>query len=103
MMKTGITGATGQLGQLVVAKLKQKIDPSQIVGLVRNPAKGEGLGLELRPFEYTQTDTLAKNLEGIDQLLLISSSEVGQHKAQNENIINAVKTAGRSEEHTSEL
>lgn len=94
MMKTGITGATGQLGQLVVAKLKQKIDPSQIVGLVRNPAKGEGLGIELRPFDYTQTDTLAKNLEGIDQLLLISSSEVGQRKAQHENIINAAKTAG---------
>lgn len=94
MMKTGITGATGQLGQLVVAKLKQKIDPSQIVGLVRNPAKGEGLGIELRPFDYTQTDTLAKNLEGIDQLLLISSSEVGQRKAQHENVINAAKTAG---------
>src|SRR5690606_39757255 len=57
-------------------------------------AKGEGLGIELRPFDYTQTDTLAKNLEGIDQLLLISSSEVGQRKAQHENVINAAKTAG---------
>lgn len=38
-MKIGITDATGQLGRIVVRKLKQKVAPSDIVALVRSPAK----------------------------------------------------------------
>jgi NAD(P)H dehydrogenase (quinone) len=47
-MTYAVTGATGQLGRLVVQKLKSKVPPAEIVGLVRSPAKGADLGVTLR-------------------------------------------------------
>lgn len=92
-MKIGITGATGQLGQLVVNSLKTKIASDKIVALVRNPEKATDLGVEARAFEYNQ-ENLADQLKDIDTLLLISSSEIGQRIAQHQNVINAAKQAG---------
>ena len=46
-----ITGATGQLGQLVISQLLQKVPANQLVALVRNPAKATELsaqGLQVR-------------------------------------------------------
>lgn len=93
-MKIGITGATGQLGRLVVAKLAQRVAKDNLVALVRSPEKAADLGLEARAFDYTQPQVLAGALAGIDTLMLISSSEVGQRKIQHENVINAAKEAG---------
>jgi NAD(P)H dehydrogenase (quinone) len=93
-MTIGITGATGQLGQLVVAQLKTRIPASDIVALVRSPAKAASLGIAAREADYTKPDMLAKSLPGIDTLLLISSSEIGQREAQHRAIIDAAKTAG---------
>ena len=70
-MKTGITGATGQLGRLVIGKLKEKVADNTIVALVRNTEKAKDLGVEAREFDYNKPETLAKSLKGIDQLLLI--------------------------------
>ncbi len=92
-----ITGATGQLGRLVIDQLLQKIPASQLVALVRNPAKAEDLharGLQVRQADYTQPSALEAALKGVDKLLLISSSEVGQRLAQHRNVINAAKNAG---------
>ena len=36
-----ITGATGQLGQLGIEQLLKTVSGSQIVAIVRNPAKAE--------------------------------------------------------------
>ncbi len=93
-MKTGITGATGQLGRLVVEKLKEKTTAADLVALVRTPEKAADLGIEARPFDYSKPETLAASLKGIDHLLLISGNEVGQRKQQHENVINAAKEAG---------
>ncbi len=93
-IKIGITGATGQLGRLVVAALKQRTDSGQLVALVRSPEKASDLGIEARAFDYTKPETLAEGLKGIDHLLLISGSEVGQRKAQHRNIIEAALKAG---------
>jgi len=93
-MKIGITGATGQLGRLAVAKLKQRIDAGNLVALVRSPEKAADLGIEARAFDYTRPETLAEELKGIDHLLLISGSEVGQRRAQHKNIIEAAQKAG---------
>lgn len=38
-MKIGITGATGQLGRLVVEKLKQRTNADHLIALVRAPKK----------------------------------------------------------------
>jgi NAD(P)H dehydrogenase (quinone) len=92
-----ITGATGQLGRLVIDQLLQKIPATQIVALVRNPAKAEALsarGVQVRQADYTQAATLEAALTGVEKLLLISSSEIGQRIHQHRNIIYAAKKAG---------
>ena len=93
-MKIGITGATGQLGRLAVAQLKQRTDAGNLVALVRSPEKAADLGIEARAFDYTRPEILAEGLKGIDHLLLISGSEVGQRRAQHKNIIEAAQKAG---------
>jgi uncharacterized protein YbjT (DUF2867 family) len=91
-MKIGITGATGQLGALVVEQLKNRTDASNLVALVRTPEKVEGV--EARAFDYNEPGGLAQALEDIDSLLLISGNEIGQRARQHENVINAAKEAG---------
>lgn len=92
-----ITGATGQLGQLVIEDLLRTIPASQIVAIVRNPAKAAALsqqGVIVRQGDYSDEAALTTALQGVDKLLLISSSEVGQRAAQHRNVINAAKAAG---------
>jgi NAD(P)H dehydrogenase (quinone) len=93
-MKIGVTGATGQLGRLVVEKLKQKIAADTIVALVRNPEKAADLGVEARTFDYTKPESLVASLKGIDKLLLISGNEIGQRLPQHKAVIEAAKQAG---------
>lgn len=93
-MTIAITGATGHLGQLVIEKLKQKVDVSEIVALVRTPAKAAGLGVATREAEYTQQDTLDAALKGVDSLLLISGNEIGQRAVQHANVIRAAVKNG---------
>lgn len=92
-----ITGATGQLGQLVIEELLKTVPASQIVAIVRNPAKAEALsnqGIVVRQGDYTNQAAFTTALNGVDKLLLISSSEVGQRATQHQNVINAAKAAG---------
>lgn len=92
-----ITGATGQLGRLVIAELLQKLPASQLIALVRDPAKAEDLraqGVAVRKADYSQPDTLTSAFAGVEKLLLISSSEIGQRLSQHSNVITAAKQAG---------
>lgn len=94
-MTIAITGATGQLGRLVIDKLKDKVSPAaEIVALARMPAKASDLGVTVRAADYEQPETLKQALFGVDTLLLISSSEVGRRAAQHHNVIEAAKKAG---------
>jgi len=93
-MKIGVTGATGQLGRIVVEKLKEKVSSESIVALVRNPQKAAELGVESREFDYSNPASLTTSLQGIDKLLLISSNEIGQRAVQHANVIAAAKQAG---------
>ena len=94
-MKIAITGATGQLGNLVIdALLAREANAADLVAIGRSEQKLEplaGKGLETRVADYNAQPTLVSALEGIDKLLLISASEVGQRVAQHENVINAAK------------
>ncbi|WP_219366682.1 SDR family oxidoreductase, partial [Enterobacter chuandaensis] len=92
-----ITGATGQLGQHVIEELLKTVPANQIVAIVRNPAKAEALsnqGIVVRQADYADEAAFTAALSGVDKLLLISSSEVGQRAAQHQNVINAAKAAG---------
>ncbi|CAH0524804.1 Quinone oxidoreductase 2 [Allocatenococcus thiocycli] len=92
-----VTGATGQLGQLVIKHLLNKVEPQQIVALVRNIEKAASLtslGVQVRQADYSKPETLESALDGVAKLLLISSSEVGQRATQHKNVIDAAKKAG---------
>ena len=92
-----ITGATGQLGQHVLENLLTTVPADQVVAIVRNPAKAESLsqkGVVVRQADYGDEAALTAALQGVDKLLLISSSEVGQRAVQHRNVINAAKAAG---------
>lgn len=92
-----VTGATGQLGRLVIDALLKKVPASEIIAAVRNPEKASdlaALGLQVRKADYSQPATLDTAFQGVDKLLLISSSEVGQRVTQHTAVINAAKHAG---------
>ena len=93
-MTVGITGATGQLGRRVIEALKARMPATDIIALVRSPAKAAGLGVQVREADYDRPATLDSALPGIDTLLLISASEVGRRAAQHRNVIEAAKNAG---------
>ncbi|KGB02353.1 quinone oxidoreductase 2 [Enterobacteriaceae bacterium ATCC 29904] len=92
-----ITGATGQLGHHVIEQLLKTVPASQIVAIVRNPAKAGALsqqGIDVRQADYADQAAFTSALRGVEKLLLISSSEVGQRAPQHQNVINAAKAAG---------
>ena len=92
-----ITGATGQLGQLVLDDLLNTTASQQLAAIVRNPTKAQALsqkGVAVRQADYNDEAALTAALQGVDKLLIISSSEVGQRAPQHRNIINAAKAAG---------
>lgn len=93
-MTIAVTGASGQLGRLVIEQLKRRTTAGNIVALVRNPAKAADLGVQTRTADYTQPATLERALTGIDTLLLISGNELGQRATQHANVIAAAKKAG---------
>ncbi|ELY6087276.1 SDR family oxidoreductase [Cronobacter sakazakii] len=92
-----ITGATGQLGQRVIDTLLNTVAAQEIVAIVRNPAKAAALsarGVQVRAADYNDAEALTASFTGVEKLLLISSSEVGQRATQHRNVIEAAKTAG---------
>ncbi len=94
-----ITGASGQLGRLVIEALLKKVPSARIAAAVRDPGKVKdlaGRGVAVRRADYDKPETLAEAFEGVDKLLLISSSEVGRRLPQHEAVIGAAKAAGVS-------
>lgn len=92
-----ITGASGQLGRLVLDELLRTTPAAQLVAAVRTPSRVKDLaerGLQIRLADYDQPDTLATAFKGVEKLLLISSNEVGRRAPQHKAVIDAAKGAG---------
>jgi NAD(P)H dehydrogenase (quinone) len=92
-----VTGASGQLGRRVIDKLLETTPATQIAAIVRNTKAAAELssrGVAVRVADYSKPETLDAALAGVDRLLLISSSEIGQRVAQHRNVIAAAKRAG---------
>ena len=92
-----ITGATGNLGQHVIASLLTSVPAASIIAAVRNPAKAANLaalGVQVRQADYNDGASLDAAFQGATKILLISSSEVGQRAQQHQNVIDAAKRAG---------
>ena len=96
-MTIAVTGATGQLGQLVLEELLSSQEPGSLVAVVRDGAKAGALaarGVQVRVADYSDPAALETALTGVDKLLLVSGSEVGSRVAQHTNVVNAAKAAG---------
>lgn len=93
-----VTGATGQLGRLVVESLLGRGVPAgRVVAGVRDEAKAAGLearGVRVRAADYSRPETLASAFEGVGRLLLVSGNEVGRRVPQHENVVRAAERAG---------
>jgi NAD(P)H dehydrogenase (quinone) len=91
-----VTGATGELGRLVVEGLLERVPADRVAVAVRSPEKAADLaakGVQIREADYDRPETLAPALAGADRLLLISGSEVGRRLAQHKAVIDAAVEA----------
>lgn len=91
-----VTGATGQLGRLVIASLLKTTPAQQIVAAVRDVAKAADLaaqGVQVRAANYNDSASLDAAFTGATKVLLISSSEVGQRVVQHCNVVDAAVRA----------
>ncbi|TFC05151.1 SDR family oxidoreductase [Cryobacterium adonitolivorans] len=97
-MSIVVTGATGQLGHLIVEHLiKRGVAPAGITAVGRNTARLADLaatGVATAVIDYTDPASLAAAFTGADVLMLVSGSEVGQRVAQHGNAITAAVAAG---------
>jgi NAD(P)H dehydrogenase (quinone) len=92
-----VTGATGQLGRLVVRQLLEQVPAEQIAVVVRDAAKAEEFaerGVEVRTADYSAPESLAGAFKAGERVLLISGSEVGQRVPQHLAVLEAAKAAG---------
>lgn len=92
-----VTGASGQLGRLILKDLRKAAPEAEVIGLLRDPGKAldlAALGVVLRKADYEDPASLNEALRGVDRLVLVSSNEIGKRFAQHRNVIEAAKAAG---------
>jgi len=97
-MSVIVTGASGQLGRLVIEQLLATVPAAEVTAVVRDPAKADGLatrGVTLAVADYNSPETFDGLLQSGDRVLLISGNElhrdrVAQHKA----VLGAATKAG---------
>jgi NAD(P)H dehydrogenase (quinone) len=97
-MSIVITGATGHLGNLVIAELLAAGVPADgITAVARSKEKAGELvakGVQLHIADYDQPETLAGAFKPGDRVLMISGSEAGKRVPQHTAVVNAAKAAG---------
>ncbi|MCR8632766.1 SDR family oxidoreductase [Paenibacillus radicis (ex Xue et al. 2023)] len=95
-MKLMVTGATGNLGALVVEALLKTVPPKSIAVSVRDPKKAEhlsDLGVDVRYGNFNEYESLVAAFAGIDRLLIISSGDLQNRIEQHMTAIRAAKEA----------
>jgi NAD(P)H dehydrogenase (quinone) len=94
---TVVTGATGQLGRLVVEDLLERgVPASQIVATGRSIDKLDDLaarGVTVKRVDFDDPETLKGAFGAGDQVLLVSGSEPGKRVAQHQAVIDAAVAA----------
>ncbi|MED7955444.1 SDR family oxidoreductase [Streptomyces sp. BE20] len=92
-----VTGATGQLGRLVVEGLLAKVPASEVAVAVRSAEKAADLaerGVAVRVVDYNRPESLESAFAAGDRVLLISGSEVGHRIPQHTAVVEAARAAG---------
>ena len=96
-MSLGITGASGHLGRLTTDALLERVHPSDVVLVTRDPSKltaASTLGAQVRPGDFSDPSTLDEAFAGIERLLLISTHVVGERVPGHLAAIDAARRAG---------
>lgn len=94
-----VTGATGNLGRIVVDDLLTRVPPHRVAVVARSPEKAEPLadrGVDVRYGDYDEPQTFDSALAGAERLLLVSSPDAtpGTRPRQHQNVVNAALRAG---------
>jgi NAD(P)H dehydrogenase (quinone) len=93
-----VTGATGQLGRLIVEGLLDAgVPASDIVAGGRKLEKLDDFasrGVIVKKLDYDDPTTIADAVDGIDTLMLVSASEPGHRVPQHIAVIDAAVKAG---------
>jgi NAD(P)H dehydrogenase (quinone) len=93
-----VTGATGQLGSQIVARLLGRIPSGEVAVSVRDPSRASGLaerGVLVRHGDFASVATLEAAFEGASQVLVISVDRLGEEAvAQHKAAIDAAYRAG---------
>lgn len=93
-----ITGATGQLGSLVVKHLLDRIPASDIAVSVRKPEKAADLsakGIDVRAGDFNDLALMTTAFKGIETALIISAEDDNATRIkQHRTAVDAAKAAG---------
>ncbi|MGW5654078.1 NAD(P)H-binding protein [Streptomyces humi] len=93
-----VTGATGRLGGLIVARLLDRVPAEQVGVSVRDPKKAQALadrGVRVRQGSFTEPAGLAHAFEGASQVLLVSVDRMGEETVrQHRTAVGAAVAAG---------
>ena len=97
-MTIAVTGATGQLGRLIVEDLLAAgIAPGEIVATGRNAERLAELaarGVRTVPVGYDDLAGLTEAFAGVDTVVLVSGTDFGRRVAQHANVVAAAEAAG---------
>lgn len=91
-----VSGASGQLGRLVVAGLLDRVPAARVVAATRHPEALADLaarGVQVRRSDFDAPETLPAAFDGADRLLLISTEAVGNRVAQHKAAVEAAARA----------
>src|SRR6204780_4831468 len=93
-----VTGASGQLGRLVIDHLLATVPAAEVTAVVRDPAKAGDLaarGVTLAVADYNSPESFDGLLLGGDRVLLISGSEMHLDRAaQHKGVLGAAVKPG---------
>lgn len=93
-----VTGATGQLGSLIVHRLLDRVPAEQVAVSVRDPDRAADLasrGVRVRRGDFADPGSLSLAFEDADQVLVVSVDRLGDEAvAQHKSAIDAAYDAG---------
>ena len=75
-----VTGASGDLGQLIVKELfnLSKTDVNiKVIAATRTPAKLGDVGVEVRQLDFLDNDSIVNAFKGVDRVILINTDAIG--------------------------
>jgi NAD(P)H dehydrogenase (quinone) len=89
-----VSGASGNLGRLVLARLLELADACEVVALSRDPAAVGEAGCRVRGADFGDPAGLAGALEGVERMLMVSLPPVPERALLQRTAVEAAVEAG---------